>query len=99
MKLTELEPRWIHPNIFAFRCPHCSEAMLTCKNVVMSHPDQHEVFKQAFGDNWNMLVVPCKEEQAWTIDGTDFNTITVNPSLDASASGHWHGCITKGEAL
>jgi hypothetical protein len=41
--------------------------------------------------------VPMREDYAWTFSGKDFATITITPSIDASASGHWHGCITNGE--
>lgn len=97
MKLTDLEPRWIHANVFIFKCPHCLKDLLSCKNVVMSSKEQYDLFEKAIGENWNMIVVPCKESMAWEFTGSDFATMTVKPSLDASASGHWHGCITNGE--
>ena len=97
MRLTELEPRWIHPNLFIFKCPHCQKDLLTCKNVVMSSRDQHDLFEKTFGEDWNMLIVPCKESMAWTFSGDNFETLSVTPSIDASASGHWHGTITNGE--
>jgi Family of unknown function (DUF6527) len=62
----------------------------------MSSQEQYDVFEKAFGPEWNFIVVPCKEAQAWVITG-DFSNMTVTPSLDASASGHWHGSITNGE--
>lgn len=35
----------------------------------------------------------------WDLLGQDdFETLTLTPSIDASASGHWHGFITNGEA-
>src|ERR1700682_4757152 len=105
MLLTELEPRWIHPNLFVFLCPHCRKIFLTCNNVGMGHQEQFEMYEKEFGEDWNTLVVPCKPGQSWSISGsvpTDtkaaFTTdLTVTPSIDASASGHWHGTITKGE--
>jgi hypothetical protein len=33
----------------------------------------------------------------WTRTGETFDTLTLTPSVDASASGHWHGFITNGE--
>jgi hypothetical protein len=41
--------------------------------------------------------VPCRDDMAWVISSQDFATMSVTPSLDASASGHWHGFITNGE--
>ncbi len=104
MRLTELEPRWIHPNIFVFLCPHCRKILLSCKNIEMPRQQQWDILsteRQRIG----MEIVPTKPEQAWSISGSvptdtrvDFITdLTVTPSIDASASGHWHGVITKGE--
>jgi hypothetical protein len=105
MNLTDLEPRWIHPNVFVFLCPHCREVLLTCKNVEMSQKEQRHLFEKEFGDDWNMLVIPSNSSTSWHITGTKpqdsnsigFHDISVTPSIDASASGHWHGFITNGE--
>ena len=32
----------------------------------------------------------------WTRTGDAFETMTLQPSIDASKSGHWHGSITSG---
>jgi Family of unknown function (DUF6527) len=53
----------------------------------------HEYEEVDFG---SVTVILCKPETAWTISGQDFETMTVTPSLDASAAGHWHGFITAG---
>lgn len=105
MRLSDLEPRWIHPNLFVFRCPHCREVLLSCKNMEMTIKQQREIFEKEFGDEWNQLIVPCKPEQSWLISGSvPIDTraafimdLTVAPSIDASAAGHWHGNITNGE--
>lgn len=101
----ELEPRWIHPNVFVFLCPHCKQVYLTCRNITMSHADQFALYEKEFGGNWNTLVVPSKPEAQWSISGSVpidtraafITDLTVIPSIDASASGHWHGNITNGE--
>lgn len=42
----------------------------------------------------------CKRECGWTVTGAlDFATLTVQPSLDGSAGGLWHGFITNGEIV
>lgn len=97
MRLVELEPRWIHPNVFIFRCPHCREVFLACKSAPMPEREQHRLYETALGEEWNLLVVPSRPDFAWTIHGGDFNTISVWPSIDASRSGHWHGFIANGE--
>jgi hypothetical protein len=55
----------------------------------LGHPDPVE---GAYHD-----VVGCKPNIAWTRTSDDFAAMSVTPSLDASASGHWHGFITNGE--
>lgn len=42
-------------------------------------------------------VVSCKSDCAWQRTGDDFASMSVTPSIDASAAGHWHGFITNGE--
>lgn len=98
MRLAELNARWLTPNVLAFRCPHCQQVLLTCKNVVMSEQEQHDLYEKTFGVDWNELVVPCKPEFCWTFSSTDLETLTISPSIDASRSGHWHGSVTRGDA-
>ena len=94
MKLTDLSPRWIYKNkMFAFICPHCRKKWLTCKRVPMDHRQQWDIFEKEFGDT---RIVGCKPDVAWKFTNFDFETMSIAPSLDASASGHWHGHITKG---
>lgn len=95
MRLVDLRPLWLHKNLFVFWCPHCHKSLLSCKNAVMSRREQCDMFALRFG---YVSIVPCKPEMAWTFaSGTAFETMDVTPSLDASASGHWHGHITAGE--
>lgn len=97
MRLVDLEPRWIHQNLFIFRCPHCRETYLSCKNVTMSQKEQRAIFAKEFGDDGSPFpVVGSKPDMAWSIVG-DFANMTVTPSIDASDSRHWHGFITNGE--
>lgn len=80
---------------------------LACKNIEMSHKDQRLIFEKYFGEDWNLEVVHMKEDTSWSISGTVPNNpkaafmtdCTVTPSIDASASGHWHGHITNGEIV
>lgn len=41
--------------------------------------------------------VPSKTDFAWGRTGDDFETLSITPSIDASAAKHWHGFITNGE--
>lgn len=97
IRLTELEPRWISDHVFVFKCPHCREWWLSCKNLKMTNSEQHELFQRVYGGDWNGMVVGCDESTQWLISSRDFSHISVSPSIDASASGHWHGTITNGE--
>lgn len=96
MRLTELEPRWIHPNVFVFLCPHCRQWLLSVKNVQMSEKDQSALFEREFGEDWNTVVVLTRPGATWSIS-VSIDNLTVTPSVDASASGCWHGFITNGE--
>lgn len=98
MKLIELEPRWINATILAFLCPCCRKVFLTARIEPMDRKSQHAAYEKEFGENWNMLVVPSKPDAKWTITGNVTN-MTVTPSIDASASGHWHGHIVNGECM
>ena len=100
MRLTDLAPRWLDPHLFVFLCPHCRQILLTCKDVPMPMHDQMEIYARELGeDDWNQRVVPSKQGFAWSIvgDRAGFTDLTVTPSIDASASGHWHGFIKGGE--
>lgn len=61
--------------------------------------EQFELFEKEFGEDWNLVIAPCKEDYSWIISSRDFNTMTVQPSIDASKSGegHWHGHIKDGQ--
>lgn len=103
VKLTELDPRWLTPDVFIFRNPTGGNDWLTCKRVAMSMKDQQRLI---YGDHMDpstktewvgKCVVMTNPDCAWKFDGNDFETMTVTPSVDASASGNWHGFITAGE--
>jgi hypothetical protein len=109
MKLTELEPRWLEHDGrkvgMLLRCPHCRKTWLSCMFEagipVVCHRSgkpvtQFELFQTNLGEE-PYDVVPCSTVCKWDRNGDDFSTMTVTPSLDASASGHWHGTITNGE--
>lgn len=55
----------------------------------MGHPDPVD---GCYSD-----VVDCKPTCAWKRTSDDFGSMSVTPSIDASAAGHWHGYITAGE--
>lgn len=97
MTLLELEPRWLTPNVFIFRCPHCRKMWLVCKNIPMNEQAQFDLLEEKLGADWNETIVPARADFAWNFPSdTNFSVLTVEPSIDASTSGHWHGHITSG---
>lgn len=95
MRLAELQPRWIHPTVFIFVCPCCRSMLLSCKTAYMSREEQYALFQRLSG--WRAdHIVPTVPGCGWRVTGT-LPDITVTPSIDASAAGHWHGHITAGE--
>lgn len=96
MKLTALNPRWLTDHLFIFRCPHCRDEWLICKDVPMKASDQCELVLRDFPEAKGKFVC-AKDACSWKFSGRDFSTLTVFPSIDASKSGHWHGWIKGGE--
>lgn len=96
MRLVDLFPRWIHPSMFMFLCPHCRAVFLTCKDVVMGHDAQWALFDPLYDEYPGIVIVGCKESYCWTFSSRDFDTMSVVASLNAEGAGHWHGSITAG---
>lgn len=112
MRLAELEPRWIEHDGqrvgFMLRCPLCRGIWLTCRlGVTPGHIEQMRALGSIgfrLDDDGYLedsdTTVLCAPGTQWSIvGGSTFNDLSVTPSLDASASGHWHGNITAGEIV
>ena len=83
--------------MFIFLCPHCQKVWLSCKRAKMSTLEQMDLFEQAVRDEQIKVVVPCKPDVVWGMKGAfEKGNFKVSPSLDAGASGHWHGHIQNG---
>jgi hypothetical protein len=64
----------------------------------MSHEEQCAATEKDAVGLQGVTVVLCKESCAWKFENAhNFDEISITPSLDASAAGHWHGFITAGE--
>lgn len=104
MRLADLEPKWVSPDVFTFLCPHCRADHLLCKRIPLSFKEQTALVNGHLnraaedGEDWPINFVPMKDSACWKIVG-DFDSMTVTPSIDASASGHWHGHITAGNIV
>jgi hypothetical protein len=93
MRLSELNPRWfsLEPNGpkvgLTFDCPHCRTQRLGVSF--------HESGKEAIQDAYIHAHSPTTDH-IWTRSGDDFEILSLSPSVDASASGHWHGFVAAG---
>lgn len=94
MRLTDLEPHWYVLEEggqrvgLTFLCPHCKVQRIG----VAFHHRGHE----AIDDDYVMAHSP-QTNHIWTMDGDSFENLSLSPSVDASATGHWHGFVTNGE--
>jgi hypothetical protein len=90
VRLAELDPTWIATGEgrrgmgVMFLCPHC-----------------RDTYVGGFFANPLDGGPPAGPEHTprprWQRSGDTFETLTITPSIDASASGHWHGFVTNGE--
>lgn len=98
MRLVDLEPRWAtlyghglrssepFQMGMSFLCPHCREERLWVpfKNPIGQLTPEEAVHYKPTGHLWQRT-------------GETFEELSLSPSVDASAYGHWHGWITNGE--
>lgn len=97
MRLAELNPRWFvledgGPRVgLTFECPHCRTQRL---GVVFHHGAS-----AAIEDQYILARLGADgTRHIWDLSGQDnFETLTLSPSVDCSASGHWHGHVQNGE--
>ena len=104
-KLIDYKPRWFGLNSisessktikigFTFRCPckKCEESIDkgTRLAVYVTPIDPNNLLAET---TW-VQPVPT-----WKRIGEDFETLTLEPSIDASMTGHWHGHIINGQLI
>lgn len=99
MKLTDLQPKWLSEDVFIFRSPSGHGDWITCKRIPISREEQYELIYKRNPEFIGQSVVCTHEAMAWNISGNNFETMTVSPSLDFSASGNWHGFIQNGQIV
>lgn len=93
MRLVDLDPSWFvleegGPVVgLSFECPHCRKQRLG----ILFHHSGREAMEDAY-------LVPRmgQYQHIWTMQGDGFENLTLTPSVDASAEGHWHGFVTNG---
>lgn len=106
MHLVDLKPRWLGDRQgIAFLCPHCRKIWLTVYFAATPKKEQFRLCREAGicrldEDGWPEGaddLVPCRPDFAWRITGgSTFEDLSIMPSLNASASGNWHGHVTNG---
>lgn len=108
MRLIDLDPRWLLKDGrrigLTFFCPCCKKSRLTCFTEPTPFREQVKIMHAAFyktpedEDDWPIDWVPSNAQAKWSLSNVDnFDTMTIKPSIDASASGNWHGFVTNGE--
>jgi hypothetical protein len=99
MKLIDLQPAWLSPDVFVFVSPAGRGDLVTCKRVAMPKEDQYALVYEKNPQYVGRTVVMTAPDMVWQFEGDDFATMTVAPSVDHSPSGNWHGFIRNGEIV
>ena len=97
MRLTDLDPHWLSPDVFVFRSPSGHGDWITCKRVPLEREKQYELIYRDNPQFVGQTVVMTQDAMVWSFAGNDFATLTVSPSIDHSPSGNWHGFVRNGE--
>lgn len=100
MRLTDLDPRWLtHKGErigFVFRSPTSKRFWQTCFFAPTHRNIQDAAVEAELGED--EVVQLCNPTQMWRITaGSEFADMSIQPSIDGSAGGLWHGHITNGE--
>lgn len=108
MRLLDLSPRWFDvpgtgtdKDGVTFLCPHCREVRLAVQfaNPVDAEPKPLMSNKDQRRHVHDLGTFDVPPGTLWGRTGETFETLTLNPSVDASQAGHWHGWIRNGEAV
>lgn len=75
-------------------CPHCQavEGAPTIAVLFANPPDggpAHPPDPRMVGNN---------DGRRWTLSGASLDDMSLSPSVDCSACGHWHGFVSHGQA-
>jgi hypothetical protein len=112
MRLRDLQPRWFDvPGIgtdkdgitFLCPCPRCRAAGQPVRlGVQFANPVQGGVGVEMTARDrlrhvHDLRTFDVPPGTLWHRTGETFDDMTLTPSVDAEASGHWHGFLTNGE--
>lgn len=110
-RLTDLAPKWIQPLNLAhgvtlitgvsFLCPHCAPLDLPAHGPQRARHIVAMFANPIDPDGWVPRTEwrPDPHQPAWQRLGETLDTLTLEPSIDVSANGHWHGRVTAGELV
>jgi Family of unknown function (DUF6527) len=105
MKLTDLEPRWFDvPGVggaidgVTFLCPNCRHTRLAAQfaNPMGTEPKPLMTDEEKLRHVHDLRTFDVPPGYLWTRSGETFEVLTLTPSINAEASGHWHGFVTNG---
>lgn len=107
MKMLELDPRWLIKDGrrvgFTYRCPTDGRWRQLVKVIPLKTREQWALLSGGEDGDEAEHTQTAKAYVCWSIeggiDGADFATLTVTPSVDGSPGGLWHGHITNGEII
>ena len=95
MKLLELEPRWFSVDGLccglSFNCPCCINTEKATRLAIAVHHHGLEAQEDI------AIHIKLPNQNIWTIESDNFESMTIYPSINASVHGHWHGFIKNGE--
>lgn len=98
MKLTDLNPRWVGLHNWSsesiYRIGLSFNSPPTGKRLSVLFTPAIDPDGLAAQYQWGDFFPGSKK---WARTGDTFETLTLTPSLDFSASGEWHGFINAGD--
>lgn len=112
MRLTDLDPRWWGDGTerrlgVSFACPHCHLTPQPVRlGIAFANPQDGGPPSPVVTRTMPREIRDHLHERRtfdvppgclWQRTGETFDTLTLTPSVDASASGHWHGFVTAGD--
>lgn len=97
MKLADLNPRWVSLHNFdpasTYNIGVSFDSPTTGKRLALLFEPAIDPAGLAAKYGWPVFF---PESKKWQRTGETFDSLTLSPSLDFSASGDWHGFIKDG---
>src|SRR4051812_3487927 len=97
MKLTELNPRWLLDADIVVGGQSIHNEHRVGMAVTFDCPHCRTTRLGVFFANPIDGGLPSDDGKLWQRTGDSFDNLSLSPSIDVSAHGHWHGFIKDGE--